>query len=174
MSVSSDFDIPSQPSDGEARFIPLGGDGRTAPSHQYYVVSSLDGDVSGGIATVRIGLDPRYSHMIDWINPQVEGSTGDVLCRVTQAFTDEHFLRSYVTCKDLGFAPSGPRAGVVLSPPSTMMGSFGASAIACVFPNVNGETYEVQLSVYAFDIRARELTPIPFLTMTKPAAGSTF
>lgn len=75
MSVSEVFQIPNQPTIGSVAWVPLGGDGVTAPIGYYEVDAQIVGDVSGGNASVSCAFDPRYTNLLAWVNIKIDDDT---------------------------------------------------------------------------------------------------
>lgn len=164
MAVSSTLTLPGQPAaGGGTEFCPLGGDGKTAPLGIYDVDMQIVGDVSGGNATVTLAFDPRYTSLIQYVQPFVsaDAAKGDF----------------QIVLFDLGTLPQirvgGTMAGVAESmttknstwtwyPPPVWC--TGTGRIQCDFPNVDAtETYGMTVSMYVFDRNVVQITPLQIL-----------
>lgn len=170
MSVSVDIALPDdQPSSGSYTYVPLGGNGFTAP-HACYLLQSISvaGDASGGTAQVGVTLDPRYQGLISVVQADQVGTTADVDVRYTiQAEDPSGNIYSQIsvagTLKHLSFENNARGAW---SPPSV----FNASKVLFKAANVNGDTYAMSGIIYLFNKRASELTPLSVLLSSLPRA----
>ncbi len=75
MSVSSEITLPAQPGVGRVDWVPLGGDGVTAPQGYYDIDVQLVGDASGGTASIVVNFDIRYTSLISFVNAKIEADT---------------------------------------------------------------------------------------------------
>ncbi len=85
MSVTEVVQLPGQPTLGSSVWVPLGGDGVTAPLGYFDVDARLVGDASGGTASISIDFDPRYTNLCAWANAKVIADTaaGDFALHLT-------------------------------------------------------------------------------------------
>jgi len=79
MTVATVVILPAQPGSGLTEYVPLGGDGDTAP-FAMYVLSNVETtmDVSGGSASIIVHMDNRYACLIDYMTLSIHQQTASV------------------------------------------------------------------------------------------------
>ena len=163
LSVSETTQLPAQPTTGVVEYIPLGGDGFTAPKFAYSIIGyDVDADASGGTLTAVLEMDPRYASLIGFV-------TGQLLQAVD---ADVEFLFSVSGLRvptivnqgdAVSSALSGSSIGITWRPePIILPGGTAASQprVQIRFPNVDTDVIRMHALVFCFDIRVREIWPM--------------
>lgn len=167
MAVSEDFTLPAQPTSGSVVFVPLGGDGFTAPRFAYMLNKvALTGDVSGGAATITARMDLRFVSLVSYVTGQIQqGTSADAEHRFTLSsdFVAEQVSQGDITAISstiaaFEIAKTWFPAPVLL--PGGNLSASERSRIIMKFLNVDDDVYEMAALIYCFDIRVREETPM--------------
>lgn len=167
MAVTTTFTPPAQPTTGTLTYVPLGGDGYTAPQAAYAVLNhAVVGDATGGAATVLIEMDPRFCSLVSFVSFAVlQATSADIDYRLTVGISTGGTQ-----------IPAHQESGVVVAISSTVSnaeinktsavapmmlpGAGQAGRISLSFLNVDTDTYRVSALIYLFNIRVRETTPM--------------
>lgn len=163
MTISETVQLPDQPTKGAVEFIPLGGDGFSAPKFAYTVLTAeLTGDSSGGTMSMRIEMDPRWSAVVGYVTGQIVQQTpadaehlftitGD---RVPTLLHQGDITNTVLSTSEIGFTwrpePLVLPGGTTAVPP----------ALQVRFLNVDGDLVRMSALIFCYDIRVRELTPM--------------
>jgi len=163
--VSSSVVLPLQPSSGDLRYIPLGGDGFTAPKAAYNLIGmAVTGAAGAGSMTLTCTMDDRYVSLLSYV------SIADA--QVVSADADISLLLS---AGNLGMPPQALTERVVaisatveagtirrtwIPTPVLLAGSEKRGLVTFRMVNVENDVYTMSLLVYLFDIRVRETTPM--------------
>jgi len=155
-------------------FIPLGGDGKVAPSGCYFVRLEVDGDASGGNATLTINLDPRYTNLVAYVNLliQVDAAAGDFLLGTFTGTGQAAAAPQVVgTIPQVATAVNSNNGMFLWYPPPVFYQQEGQ--VFAAMPNVSAtETYKLAAEIFIFDPDIRRLTPLPFLMMNVPGVSA--
>ncbi len=175
MAVSSSVTLPANPTAGETLYIPLGGDGRSAPLGCYFCRVDLAGDASGGGALITINFDQRYTNLVAYANLriQADAAAGDFSMQVvaTSAAATADRVQIVGTIPQVATAVTGDNGGFLWYPAPIFFQGRG-SCLAQV-PNVGAlETYKLTVEVLCFDIDIRRLTPLPLLMLNVPGVSA--
>lgn len=174
MSVSSVTTLPGQPPDGDGVvFSPLGGDGRSAPLGQYELGIELDGDASGGNATIQLNMDPRYTSLISYISiwSFADAAAGEFMCQILDLSVTLPNLRIVGTLPHVAESFTSRNGGFLWYPPPIWLA--GTGAVLAVQPNVDAtEDYGLSASIYVFDRNVRQLSAVQWLNMTRVGVNS--
>lgn len=171
--VNTTVALPATPSSGTLDRVPLGGDGFHAPIAAYSIKAmSVTGDVSGGAASLRIEMDPRFCSLISFAAIQIaQGTSADADLRW---LINGATIPSIVTTPTANAVASGVSAfevGAMLNPnPVVIPGGPEGAALSVFAANVDADVYYIDAYIYLFDILAREKTPMGWLLW---ARGST-
>lgn len=147
-------------------FIPLGGDGFSAPRAAYSISgATVAGDVSGGTAGVLCSMDNRYCSLVSYC-------TG----RINQATPADAELAMTIRELTSGRVPVLSDSGTVeamaatttsdaiartwLPPPIICPGADPVSILSVLATNNDGDVFVMDAVIYLFDIRVREVTPM--------------
>lgn len=138
-------------------WVPLGGDGVTAPLGYFDVDSRVVGDASGGTAQIAIHFDPRYTSLLAWANISVLADTapGDFAMQLLPSLTTAGLI-IVGTLPGVEEAFTSSNSAYLWYPPPIFHAGNGVCRV--FFPNVDAtETYSmaVQVFVYNRDVRNR-------------------
>lgn len=174
--VSTSLVLPAQPTTGDVRYIPLGGNGYTAPFAAYNIIGmSLTGAVGGGAANLAVTLDDRYCSLVSYV------SIGDA-----QATPGDADVSIFLSANSLGMPPQAFAEPVVAlsatmaqgggtirrtwSPvPVILAGGDKTGLITFRMLNVDADVYTLSALIYLFNIRVREMTPMGPLLWSRGA-----
>lgn len=164
VAVSSTVTFPAQPAIGLLSFIPLGGDGYSAPFGAYSLLGHrVVGAAGGGTMVLRANMDPRYTSLISYItgiDSQVASADADVRLLVTadDSRVPPAIFSDLITGTDAVMSTN--TIVKTWNPPALILP--GGNSIANArfeMVNVDSDVYVMHLLVYLFNIRVRELTP---------------
>jgi len=163
VSVTETFQLPAQPTDGEVEYIPLGGDGFTAPKFAYMIRNAaVTSDGTAGTTRVEIEMDQRYSSLVSFITGQVQQVAQadiEVLFQLSGDHVPLQLFQGDVThtvlsSAEIGFTwrpfPIILPGGTTPTPPNV---NFRVA-------NIDLDVVRVSSLVFCFDIRVRELLPM--------------
>ncbi len=78
MAVTISVNLPDNPGTGALRFIPLGGNGYTAPFAMWQLRAfAATGDATAGALSLTVRMDPRYCSMVGYASMNFPGTTPD-------------------------------------------------------------------------------------------------
>jgi len=179
VSVSFTVALPAQPPSGSTDIVPLGGDGFVAPESATHFSGIIQGDGSGGFASIQVGFDPRWVQLVSYVSLKIVGIAADVNAQ------QEIRVTAFETFIVTNTAPYKAITGITGSPnnllwtPPAILLSAGAS------PLTNGPYYrfytdnpgvgnnvQVSMRVYNFNKRARELVPLDKLMSSLSVAST--
>ncbi len=165
MTVVDTLTLPDQPTTGSTNYIPLGGDGYSAPIAAYSVAGfQTAGDASAGLLQQAIVCDARYCSLVSWVTGSIQ--------QATPADADFRFNLSSLSNRSV---PLMTHAGATVAiaaaftveinelwvpSPVVLPGGTDIGTIALNRVNVDGDVYNAHAMIYLFDIRVRELTPM--------------
>ena len=169
--VLEELQLPNSPALGTVTYLPLGGDGFTAPFAAWSVANFETAHTATGRVEQAILMDPRYCSLIAWCTTSVaQAITADQDVRITipsptsRVYPEQNFqgnVESVVSV--LG----GRDVEVQWQPtPFILPGGLRSTTSADVpritarWPNVVNDSSFMDLLVYLFDIRVREVTPM--------------
>ncbi len=155
--------LPAQPTVGTVDYVPLGGDGLTAPFAAYNVKAMSDtGDATGGAANLTVRMDPKFCSLISYCKGgvnQTSSADADFRFRIT---ADKHAtaaLSGVMTA--ISATVNGNTVQRTWFPPGILLpGGDKNALLGMSFLNVDTDLYQLDLLVYLFNIRVRELTPM--------------
>ncbi len=158
MSVAITTILPAVPAIGNVRYVPLGGDGLTAPFAQYTIVEAeVVGDASSGSARITFEMDERYCSLISYMSCEVvQGTPADATYRFFVAATAAAQAGSVPTAIDTGTQSNIGALGSLTHlwvPPGQILPGGGGSRFAAEWVNVLADRYRLSAVVYLFDIR---------------------
>lgn len=166
MAVSLAVTLPDQPVGGGLEFIPLGGDGFSAPQSAYVVNMDIAGDVSGGLSTLTINFDPQFVGLVSYMQTTVSGVAADTISRrqinlsTGESINDNRALiLGEATQANMNWLPPG-----VLAYDN---GTFTPTMISRV-ANVDGDSHFLVTRIYNFNKRAREISPLYLFMLNLP------
>lgn len=176
MSVSLTHFLPDAvPAGSNVEFVPLGGNGITAPSSYYAVELVLAGDASGGDARIQLRGDPRFTHMPAYIVGQSQTPASDLDYEALIATTPaDRFAQSgTMTRVDAGGVV---RATIQIDcPPILMRPAPRTSGITepwirlLVDNPTAASDIRLYCRLYNFHVNVAQLTPLPILVANLPS-----
>jgi len=173
ISISETLVLPAQPAIGATTYIPLGGDGYSAPFAAYSVQGfEMDGDVSSGVVSQIITTDERFCSLVSYVAGSINQATpANADFRQTISSPRQVPLMNnagVVTALDAAFTAE---CNVMWNPPAVILpGATDIGTIVNIWENVLDDTFRMHCLIYLFNIRVRELTPMGPLLF---ARGST-
>lgn len=176
MAVASTFTLPAQPAVGTLTYVPLGGNGFTAP-HAAYAVQNfrLTGDVSGGSVKGTIVLDNRFCSLVSFVSFRIgQGTSADADYRLVVSSDAGGVQIPQILESDLLTAISATVSTSTINhtsvlTPMMLPGAGNVGSIQLEFLNVDDDDYRISALIYVFDIRVRETTPMGPLLWSRGA-----
>lgn len=176
MAVALVVDLPDQPAGGSAVEVPLAGNGYWSPHSETHVTAPLPGDASGGLQTITVSFDPRWTSIIAFCQLEIDslGAPRNVTLR-TQMGPD---MFDGIVFNVQGLtSPGGIGA---LSPttwyPVPQFYNFSTGQtppnIVLTKSNVDSEDVVMHLLVYNFKIDAAKRVPLQVLYSCLPRGSS--
>ncbi len=167
MAVSVSNTLPAQPTNGSAVYVPLGGNGFTAPLSYYSVLSQLTGDASGGASTITIQLDSRFEAIVTLAQSFQTGGAAAVQHEAQllqrQPTSAKHRARASGTGQFEGNVSSVSLFS--WSPPLVI----DPESIILKCDNVDGDIHNALVWVFNYNKRASEKTPLNGLLASIPS-----
>lgn len=167
MAVSETLALPNQPATGAMTFVPLGGDGFTAPAAAYAVTDmELAGDASGGAMSIFVTMDDRFCSLVSFVTVNIaQASSADADLRIAVASGSGTSQIPLAIHQNLQTATAlvvnTKNVGFTWNPPPVMLPGAGqAGRIIFQAKNVDANDFFLSSLIYLFDIRVRELTPM--------------
>lgn len=158
--------------DESATYVPLGGDGFSAPFAMYIVDRSVTGDASGGAVTQSFTMDERYCSLVRWIGMSIGQTNADTQYRLNIAANPEGTSPKLgITGTLVGVASTVSSEGAqgFWVPPQTVLPP--AAVINTQFTNVLSDTFRISMEVLLWNIRVRELSPWQYLMNAAGGGG---
>jgi len=173
VSVTVALTLPAQPAVGTVKYIPLGGDGYSAPFAAYALKGvRVSGDASSGFMSIEVTMDPRFCSLVSFITGQISQATSadaDVeLAIIGQEYPTVVFSDAVTAIASL---ISGTEIAHTFNPaPMVLPGGGQAPLIRCRYLNVNGDFGFIEMMIFLFNISVREKTAMGPLLFSR---GST-
>ncbi len=172
MSVTATLQLPEQPASGSTIWVPLGGNGYTAPHSMFEVDLQLANDASGGDTRLFILTDPRWESIIHRVELVVASSAAQA-----------EFTLNLNISAIAGFPPKVPMNLSGEMDFSTLTGTsaawwdlpphIDAQQISCTLDNVDAtETSIIRAWVYNFHKDASQRVPLGVLLSSIPRSGN--
>jgi len=180
MAVTDAWTLPAQPpTRGTTTYVPLGGDGWSAPFAMYVVDNAeVDMDVSGGGAFLTITMDDRYTALISYatlvVHQQTSGVDKNVKIQVLGgADVGQFYMQGLGQSIGALFAPE---VAFTWSPPAVLLpgGASRSPSLRFVTANdVTGDILGASCMIYLFNNDVRQKMPIgPLLAARGPSVGT--
>ncbi len=171
MTVAETVTLPSQPASGSTTFLPLGGDGWTAPMSAYGVAINLAGDASGGNSTITLEFDPQYVSVLNYVSGGIVGSGVDLDVGLVLRTGAENVTLSLLLPESL--AGGILASNTVLWTPPLLLLDPGLSGVNLQFSSVNvdGDSNFLNCRVYNFRRGVAQRTPLDKLIASMPRAS---
>ena len=182
MSKNVEYQLPGAlpgPSDS-VTYIPLGGDGWSAPQSAYSVYLKHQGDSSGDEFSLEVAFDPQYTSLVQYMsfNAQYGAAVNDFAVRTALRVTkrDEVVQKTWQYSEASLDQSVVPQFGYndVWEPPGLMLSSNSNAGfdlnprIALVANNDPACNLTLSLRVLNFQKRAREEVPLNVLLSSLP------
>ncbi len=173
MAVSATVVLPAQPATGLTTFIPLAGDGLFSPLGYYLVENNVVGDASGGVATVQIGGDPRYTNLFSFVNAKVSSAAAATDFLISMSFNAAGPIDNQIQV--VGTMPFVGAVGLescyLWYPPPILWTTAGFLQMACINVDVT-ETYQLFTQVYCFAKDVTNVMPLSLLMQSLVTASA--
>ncbi len=158
--------LPAQPTTGLVDYVPLGGDGYTAPFAAYSIVDmEVAGDASAGHVRMAVEMDPRFASLVAFFVHEIQQgtpATADVRLSVAGPQVPSQTMQDNVD--DISSTVADSNISLQFAPtPYILPGGHKAGSVPRIFSrslNVDGDTYRLSALIYLFNIRVREVTPM--------------
>ncbi len=167
MSVVLEVTLPAQPASGTVEFLPLGGDGRTAPHSMFLVDIQGTGDATGNHLRLTINRDQRFEQLCSYMMLQ-NGSAAAVDYRMQVLTAGAARQINVGATKHATIDVTFTVASIIWAPPAYMLGDQWQMATA----NVDTIVSRLKVLLYNFDIQASKKTPLPLLLASLPRSPS--
>jgi len=170
ISVTQAFTLPAQPASGAVTYIPLGGDGYTAPFAAYAIrLARITGDASSGFMGIDITMDPRFCSLITFITGQIQQATSaDADVELSISGSPYPTVVSSGPQVAVASLVSGFEIASTFNPPPIILpGGNQAPLLRARYLNVNGDFGFIDAMVFLFNISVRETTPMGWLLFSK-------
>lgn len=166
MAIADTVTLPAQPTSGRVHIVPLGGDGFTAP-HSMYTISdmALTGDVAGGSLQMDIIFDERYCSLVQFVTfRNAQATPADAEFKVSIFSVDDNFTPVQLVQGDLtAVAATIDSSSLALTWNPTPILFGGGPAIGRIrlrLKNVDADVVRLSATIFLFNIRVRETTPM--------------
>lgn len=164
MAVTEIIALGDQPVTGEIRYVPLAGDGYTAPHSMYIANIDLAQDASGGVIAIRVTRDPRWEHLV---GVMAFTNTNTTAAKSQFDITNDASGPFFIVAGTPVTLPGGTQSGVWVPPPIINPQSFNIRAA-----NVDTFTLTYAALIYNFRIDASKRIPLSVLLASVPTGGS--
>ncbi len=176
MALTDSWTPPAQPGIGTLTYVPLGGDGFTAPQAAYAINSyEIVGDASGGKVSMTIEMDKRFVSLVSFVSLSVlQATSADIDYRLVVG-------SSSGTDQVASHQESGPIVAISSTVsnaeinktmpimPMMLPGAGQSGKILMELKNVDTDRFRVSALIYLFNIRVRELTAMGPLLWSRGA-----
>lgn len=155
-------------------YVPLGGDGFTAPFASYVLLShSVVGDASGGQAVLSAVMDDRYASLIAYLtatDTQATGGDAGLRLDISPDPPGRHTANLHEQLTVVAQAIDTLTIAHTWNPtPTVIPGGINRGRIDMSMLNVLSDDYRLSMLVYLFNIRVRELAPMGPLLWSRGA-----
>lgn len=166
LTITESFALPGQPAAGSNEFIPLGGNGFTAPQSAFLFDMQITGDASGGLVNFTINRDDRFEHIVSFL--QI-GSNNAAAIDYIMGISRKQGVTFQNVGKTKTSGVTGSDLAVIIWAPPPMIEPISWLAVVA---NTDLELFKFKGLVYNFNIRASEETPIAVLQASVPRSPS--
>jgi len=165
--VSASFTIPAQPTTGNLTYVPLGGDGYSAPFAAWSVVNhTATGDATGGAIVCEVILDNRFVSLVSFVtvdNTQATPANADLRISVDSVTGARQIPQ--MRFQNLVVATSATLSTNTIGrtwnpPPQLLPGGSQSGRIRGEMVNVDTDVMRLGCFIYEFRIDVREKTPM--------------
>lgn len=168
MAITENIALPNE----AATYVPLGGDGFSAPFAMYIYDHSITGDASAGAVTQSITFDSRYCTLVRWVGMSIGQTNADTQFRLNLAANPEGTSPKIgVTGTLVGVASTVSSEGAqgYWVPPQTVLPP--SAVLNTQFTNVLSDTFRITAELLLWNIRVRELSPWQYLMAAAGGGG---
>jgi len=167
VTVAETLSLTDQPSTGQIKLVPLGGNGVSAPKSMYEVQATLAHDASGGIVAFTLTRDERFASICTLMNGKVIGAAAGVEMLFTmRSESDGPVANGFANAVPISTVGSSSIA--VWNPPPIMT----MTTWSLHQNNVNGDSLDFAGWFYNFDVRILELSPMWRILANLPRPGT--
>lgn len=170
MAVAVELVLPDQPGIGVNQYIPLGGDGWTAPHSVAEFSISSAGDASAGNNVITLNFDPRFISVVSYV--RLANSSASTALEMSLTMFPTGRSQPQVQA----FANAVPVIGMfgnqILTwcpPPLPHLGSLQGAT-----PNINGDTLSIMGWIYQFQINVLQKVPLNIILASLPRSDSQY
>lgn len=168
MAVATTLNLPEQPAVGLVSYVPLGGDGWTAPHSVFEVSVASVGTASGGNNVVLVNFDPRWQSVVTYMR-----CTNSSASTTLEMFME--LLQVHNQPQLSAFANAVPVASIAgtvnlmtWAPPPIP----GMRRARMTTTNTNGDDLLFQFYLYNFNINVLQKVPLNLILASLPRAES--
>ena len=162
MAITETLVLPAQPASGTVTYVPMGGDGFSAPFAAYVINSFRQtGDAGGGSLAANVTMDQRYTSLASYVTTIVQQAIDadiDIRYRLAGAAGGGQAHGELLEFTS-GTISAATINNTWVPEPEILPGGGGAS-ISQTIVNLLNDVFDLSALIYLFDIRARELTPM--------------
>lgn len=172
MSVSESFTLPAQPTTGSSKYVPLAGNGYTAPQSAYAVAVQLSGDATGGSANITVRPDPQYASILSYASFSAF-ATAAAVGQLYQIINGAETAASMIQGAFDVVGGLNPNQASTWTPPLLVLDPPAEDPqLVFVMPNEDGVTFSLNLRLYNFRKGVQNVTPLPNLVAALPRGTS--
>lgn len=167
MAVTSSVTIPAQPTAGLLDYIPLGGDGFTAPFAAWSLIGhSVTGDATAGAASLGCVMDMRFTSLVAFVSIDIsQASAADADLRIQLVGSGVTTQAQNLVSPSISATVASNTIGHLWCPtpmilPGGVKDASDLPRISARLLNVDTDVYSMSALIYLFNIRVREVTPM--------------
>lgn len=169
MAVALSLTIPSSPAIGLLTYVPLGGDGWTAPHSVWELSVALDGDGTGGNNVIDVSFDTRFQSICTYMRMRMDSADVVIECLLELLQThNQPSLSAFSNAIPVESFPSGNACTMTWCPPPIP----GMRRARGTIPNNTGDTQLLQMYLYNFDINVLQRVPLNLILASLPRGES--
>lgn len=167
MAVATTMSLPDQPAVGLVTYVPLGGDGWTAPHSVFEVSMASEGAAGGGDNVATVNFDPRWQSVVTYMRATNDSASGtiEMFMELLQDHSQPQLSAFANTVPILGFKTVNL---MTWCPPPIP----GMRRARCTVPNVDGDDLLFQFYLYNFNINVLQKVPLNLILASLPRADS--
>lgn len=176
MALTEDVQLPAQPSSGQTKYIPLGGDGFRSPSQLVRYNSIVTGDASGGNLTQVVRMPIAWTAVIAWVRLLQDDVSAVIMD--AEVIPDGGMGGSFnLSANNVSALGTFHSVMTWVPPPIILVRDDGATTpptLTCVKANVDTENFRLNAEIYLYDKRAREVGQAEDLLQLLGRGGSLY
>lgn len=167
MSITVDQSLPDAPVAGNLIYVPLGGDGLSAPHAAWQVNTHAIADDSGGVLTINCTMDDRFVSLVPWVLMEATQTTP---ADVEALLNIGHLAQRFDLLSIADATAGGANHATVFKPPPLLLPGGTSQVLKFRTANVDNTTWKLKSYILLFRIDVREKYPLGPLLF---ASGST-